>query len=321
MIKFRTRMLVTLITFIIAVLLGLGFLLGQLFKNYYHQSFNERLSKECNLISTYIEDSGGVNAFGHIDVFKISHILNVRATITNSDGEIMSDSGGVVNTNGLKKIIDKVINNPLEKDMLEEGNEFDLHFYWKPLLKDGQIEGYLFLSTKSSELQHAYNQIWWILALCFGIALMLIVLLGVQITLRYTKPIESAANVVIELAKGNYRARANVNHLEETEILGTSINLLAENLQELVKSQEMQKDRLSALIENMDAGLILIDSRGFINLVNKGFADHFQINPSDYLNKLYYEVIQFEEICHLTAEVFRTEQKVSKQLHLPFIMN
>ena len=54
----------------------------------------------------------------------------------------------------------------------------------------------------------------------------------------------------------------------------------------------MQQDRLGTLIENMGAGLVLIDSRGYINLINKGFIDIFHMDPTDYLNKLYYEVIE-----------------------------
>jgi two-component system phosphate regulon sensor histidine kinase PhoR len=85
----------------------------------------------------------------------------------------------------------------------------------------------------------------------------------------------------------------------------------------MVKTQEIQKDRLSALIENIGAGLILIDSRGYINLINKGYIDFFHVNATDYLSKLYYEVIENEEVCQIVAEVFRTEQKVSKQLLVP----
>jgi len=82
----------------------------------------------------------------------------------------------------------------------------------------------------------------------------------------------------------------------------------------------MQQDRLGVLIENMGAGLVLIDSRGYINLINKGYIDIFHVNSKDYLNKLYYEVIENEEICQLVADVFRTEQKASKQLLIPFLI-
>ncbi|MGZ4161572.1 MAG: two-component system histidine kinase PnpS [Neobacillus sp.] len=323
MTKFRTRLLIGLITVIITVLVGLGILLGQLFKSYYLQSFNERLKNESNLLSNFIEENGGVDAFNKKDIVKISQMLNVRATVTNSDGIILYDSGSMSNTNisGLKEIIHEVIKkNPQIKDKLEEGDGYDLHYYWKPIIKNGQKEGYIFLSTKMGELKGAYAQIWWILSISLGIALIVIIFLGITITSKYTKPIESAVNVAMELAKGNYRARAKVNRLDETGMLGTSINMLAQNLQELVKAQEMHQDRLSVLIENMGAGLILIDSRGYINLINKGYIEIFHVNPTDYLSKLYYEVIDYEEINQLIAEVFRTEQKVSKQLLVPLFI-
>ncbi|PLS02567.1 two-component system histidine kinase PnpS [Neobacillus cucumis] len=178
----------------------------------------------------------------------------------------------------------------------------------------GQFFKYNFLDTMNEKIK---VEIWWLLSAGLGTAVIVTILLGIKITTRYTKPIKSATEVAIELANGNYRARTKVNRLDDTGMLASSINMLAENLEELTKVREMQQDRLTALIENMGAGLILIDSRGFINLVNKGYIDIFHINPSEYLNKQYYEVIDYEEICQLIAEVFRTEQKVRKQLHLP----
>ena len=178
----------------------------------------------------------------------------------------------------------------------------------------GQFFKYNFLDRLNDQIK---VEIWLLLSVGLGIAAIVTVILAIRITTRYTKPIKAATEVAIELAHGNYRARTTVNRLDDTGILSSSINMLAENLQELTKVRDMQQDRLSALIENMGAGLILIDSRGFINLVNKGFIDIFHVNPNGYLNKQYYEVIDYEEICHLIAEVFRTEQKVSKQLHIP----
>ncbi|MFF2450477.1 two-component system histidine kinase PnpS [Neobacillus sp. NPDC058068] len=181
----------------------------------------------------------------------------------------------------------------------------------------GQIFKIDFLDSLNETLQ---LEIWWSLLIILGIAVVVIIFLGLRITSRYTKPIKAATEVAIELANGNYRARTKVERLDDAGMLGTSINMLAENLQELTKAHEMQQDRLTALIENMGSGLVLIDSRGYINLINKGYSDIFQVNTTDYLSKLYYEVIDQEEICYIVAEVFRTEQMVSKQLHIPLII-
>jgi two-component system, OmpR family, phosphate regulon sensor histidine kinase PhoR len=162
-----------------------------------------------------------------------------------------------------------------------------------------------------------------VLLILFLILVMLLIVISflcVRTTSRYSKQIEAATDVAIQLANGNYRARTSVGKLDGTGMLGSAINMLAENLQELAKSQEMQQDRLGALIENMGSGLVLIDSRGYISLINKGFVEIFHMDPTNYLNKLYYEVVDSDEICQLVAEVFRTEQKVSKQLSIPLLI-
>ncbi|PWT97635.1 MAG: PAS domain-containing sensor histidine kinase [Bacteroidetes bacterium] len=167
------------------------------------------------------------------------------------------------------------------------------------------------------EKEYPYKGIWWILTISLGIVLILIILLGIKIKTNYSKPIAAAASVAMELAKGNYWARTAVDEMDEMGILNSSINILARNLQEMVKAQEMQQDRLSVLIENIGAGLILIDSKGYINLINKGYKKIFNVDPNDYLNHLYYEVIEHQDVGKLIEEIFITEQNVSKQMLLP----
>ncbi|CAM3962107.1 two-component system histidine kinase PnpS [Mesobacillus thioparans] len=320
MTKYRTRLLFALITLIIIVLIGLGLLLGQLFKNYYINSFNERLKIEMNLLTSNIEQNGGLGSLDKKEILKMSQLLNARITIIDLGGDIQYDTGELSSTkiSRHKEIIGDIVKDtPKRQSDLEVGGGFDLHYYWNPLINDGEKEGYVFLTTKIDELQKAYRQIWWILTISLGMALVVIILLGTRITNRYTKPIESATNVAIELAKGNYRARTYEDHIDETGMLSSSINILARNLQELMKLKESQQDRLSTLIENMGSGLILIDSRGFINLINKPYKEIFNVEASEYLYKLYYEVIDHEEIIRMVEEIFMTEQKVRKQVVLP----
>lgn len=320
MTKYRTRLLFALITLIIIVLVGLGLLLGQLFKNYYINSFNERLKIEMNLLTSNIEQNGGLTSLDTEEISRMSGLLNARITIVDLKGDIHYDTGELSSTkiNRHRDIIGDIVEDtPEERSDMEIGGGFDLHYYWNPLVHDGEKEGYVFLTTKIDELQKAYRQIWWILTVSLGIALMVIILLGTRITNRYTKPIESATNVAIELAKGNYRARTYEDHIDETGMLSSSINILARNLQELMKLKESQQDRLTTLIENMGSGLILIDGRGFINLINKPYKEIFNVDASEYLYKLYYEVIDHEEITQMVEEIFMTEEKVRKQVVLP----
>jgi len=319
MTRFRTKLLIAIITLIAGVFLGLGILLGQLFKNYYVHSFNERLKKETALLEKEVIDKGGISSFNRKDINEISNMLGTRITLTDSQGKILIDTGTKEGAQeGLHEdIIRKSIPKKSSRQTrLEVQDGTDLHYYWKPIVENHIITGYVFISTETGELKKAYRGIWWLISASLGIALAVIFLLGSRVAARYAKPIESATQVAIELAKGNYRARTYEDSMDETGMLSSSINALARNLEEMVRAQEMQQDRLSALIENMGSGLILIDSRGYINLINKGYKEIFHINPSDYLYQLYYEVIEHKEICRLIEEIFMTEQKASRQMYL-----
>jgi len=321
MTKFRTRLLFTLLLLFTSVIVGLGLLLGELFKNYYLNVFDDRLEKESTLVTAYVEDSGGlrsINSERFLDI--ISEKLDARISVIDIKGSILYDSGGIENTSNkeYQDIINEITNN--DKKHINEYKAVDqsnLHYYWEPVFNNGTQEGFILLSTKMTELKKAYQQIWWILTISFVIALIIILLLGSNITNRYTKPIERATNVAFELAKGNYRARTYEDQLEETGMLNSSINILARNLQNMMKSHEMQKDRLGTLIENVGSGLILIDSRGYINLINRTYKEIFGVSNSEFLYKLYYEVIENKEVCKIVEDIFMTEQKVKKQLLIP----
>ncbi|WP_059171375.1 two-component system histidine kinase PnpS [Bacillus sp. FJAT-27445] len=317
MTKYRTRLLIAMVLLTVAVLLGLGILLGQLFKNYYLDSFYERLEKESSLIRMYIEDYGGLQGADRNELGKFGKKLGAGILLVDKNGNVLYNSNGDVAAPG-DLITDIVSGGNKKRRFFKLRDRQEVHYYWTELKKENGTEGYLFLSLASSELKDAYRNIWWLISLSLGLAMAIIVLLGMRITRRYAKPIESAANVAMELAKGNYRARTYVEErMDETGLLSSSINVLARNLEDMAKTREIQQERLITLIENIGSGLVLIDSRGFINLINKGYKELFKVEPGEILYRAYYEAIPFREIQELIEEIFMTEQKQRKQFILP----
>ena len=138
--------------------------------------------------------------------------------------------------------IKKQLNSKKSFDQIKE--DYDLYYYGIPLIIEGKQEGFVVLSTSFDSLKQVNQQIWGLLIGSLGLALIVILLLGVKIMGRYTRPIESATKVAMELAKGNYKARTYEDYVDETGMLSQSINALARNLQESITNQEMQQDRL-----------------------------------------------------------------------------
>ena len=322
MTKFRTKLLFALITLIIAVLIGLGLLLGQIFKNFYLDTFNSRIEKEARLLASSIEENGTPKEINPDMIQELSDILDVRITILDQAGNVVHDTEALESFVGpqQERIVKEIHKNwdvkHKHKKLVTSENEF--RFYWYPL-KDAndQMKGLLVMSAEVDALEKGTQQIWFVLSISLGLALVLIIILGSRITVRYTKPIESATNVAIELAKGNYRARTYEDRLDETSMLSTSINILARNLQEMVNAQDMQQNRLTTLIENMGSALLLIDHRGFVVLTNKTFRDFFSLKESQLKKVRYHEVIHYQEVNKLVEEIFMTEERLRKQILLP----
>jgi two-component system phosphate regulon sensor histidine kinase PhoR len=319
--KFRSRLLFGLISLIVAVLIGLGLLLGQLFKDFYLDTFNKRIEKEARLVALFIESQG----IHHLSVKQqlniISETLSSRITVLDEKNQILFDTEGNarISDDYHEKMIQDILRSKTDKEKvfstIEE--QKDVYYYIVPFYRGENVAGHVILSSPVNSLKKVNQQIWGLLISSLGTALVVILLLGVKITSQYTKPIEAATKVAMELARGNYKARVYEDRHNETGMLSQSINILARNLQDMTRTQEMQKDRLRTLIENMGSGLILIDSRGYINLVNRAYKEIFHIDPVDYLYRLYYEAFEHKEIIQLVEEIFMTEEKVRKQMLLP----
>ncbi|MFF2285958.1 two-component system histidine kinase PnpS [Peribacillus butanolivorans] len=322
MTTYRKKLLYTLIMLVMVVMMAVGFLLGHLFKSYYIKTFNERIQNETFFISTYIQEHGGITSFlEEGKTAKLTPLLDSNLTILSASGEILYDS---TSSNELHKnhanILRKII---LEKGLKQEEGyeviegESDLHYYWKTVEKDGEIEGFVVHSNEIEAIHQVNKQMWQILIICLGVALIIILMLASKITSYYTRPIEEATMAAIDLAKGNYRTRTFEQHSDETGMLTTSLNILARNLQETETAREMNQDRLETLVENIGSGVLLIDSKGYTTLINREFKKSFGVNSATFLFQVFYSVIKDQEVISIIEEIFRTEKTIKRQVKIP----
>ncbi|MFT8320387.1 MAG: ATP-binding protein [Bacillus sp. (in: firmicutes)] len=319
--KFKSRLLSSIVFIVFIVFLLIGLILGQLNKKSYLQSFDQRMERESLLVAKEIENIGGINVLQASTIKEYSELLDLQITVTDDRGTILFDEGKMGNrlnnendyVTKIESIIKKGKNN--EKNV-EVGGNADFHYYSMHISAENQKQGYLFLSVNLKDIQHDYHQINWIVSIALAIAFILVFLIGFKLIYRYARPIESATKAAEELANGNYHARTYEERVDETGVLSSSINTVAKNIQDMVKAQEIQQDRLGTLIESIGSGLLLIDSRGYINLMNKAYKDLFTVHSSDYLYKLYYKVLEHRELTDLVEEIFMTEHKVVRELVL-----
>ncbi|AQQ52821.1 two-component system histidine kinase PnpS [Planococcus lenghuensis] len=156
--------------------------------------------------------------------------------------------------------------------------------------------------------------LWLMLALFFVFAFILNFIFGTRLIQVYAQPIQAAAETAMELAKGNYKARAPEVRSGRTLQLGTAVNVLARSLQEMSAVRELEQERLKTLIENMGSGLIMIGRRGKISLMNKSFAASFGLSLENTQDRAYQEIALPDRLIALIEDVFLSEDSINTQI-------
>ncbi|NLI68747.1 MAG: PAS domain-containing protein [Bacilli bacterium] len=126
----------------------------------------------------------------------------------------------------------------------------------------------------------------------------------------YIKPMTKITKTVDQLLEGNYHARTQGVIKGKVGELSDKINQLARHLSEITLQEQIQSEQLSTVIENSESGLVLIDEKGYIHLVNRKFASMFGKEVKDYIGYLYYDVIDNEQMQTTVQETFLSGQRV-----------
>ena len=157
-----------------------------------------------------------------------------------------------------------------------------------------------------------------ILSVVLLITTILMSFVSYRMIYNFTRPIDNVTETALELAKGNYRARAMEHGLGKTIQLSHSINILARNLQDITSIREIEEERLKTLIESMGSSLLMIGREGNISIVNRVFLERFDMQLDEVRGKLFRSIGLPKSLEQFIDHVFLTESPYRKQVVIEF---
>jgi two-component system, OmpR family, phosphate regulon sensor histidine kinase PhoR len=302
--KIRTRMNVSFLILIFVALLVVGLWIAHLFKVAYLTSFQNKMENEAIIIAKYVEEIGLENPTLYSKLERLSDHLSTNVTIYSPDGELINDTKREVKYKfrNVEGFHEEVVNG--------------VYYYSQPVKTGKEVKGFIHVYYEIDTLRNFYRSMWAILFLSLGVAYTGVLLINFRVTKHIIKPIEDINRVALELANGNYEARTYEERLDETGELSKSINHLAQNLSKMTADKEKQTNRLQTLIENMGSGLLLINEKGKVSLVNREFSKTFGSHTKMWKKQVYKNVIPFEEVTKLIDEAFTFGGIVKKHVVL-----
>ncbi|RWZ59801.1 sensor histidine kinase [Halobacillus fulvus] len=313
----NSKPLLTYTVLVVIVMVSLGILLAQLTRSYFINIFEDRVEVESQYFVTYLErftDEGDVDSE---ELMTFSEQLNTGMVFVTDDGERLIDTVEavpLVSEEEKEWVLRQVASGSASN---REGKLVNSIFYYPIEINYDSSDGTLVLLSPVQSLTNITKNIWLLIGVTLLLGLIAIFLIGFNVFSKYIKPIRSAAHVANELAEGNYKARTYEGHYGEAGQLSQSINILARNLQDMTSTKGMQENQLEAVINNMGNGLVLIDEKGYILLVNKAFLKTFGGDSSEYVSYLYHDAIPYTAIHETVQNIYMFEETISETFVLP----
>ena len=276
-----SRMLWTYLVIVLAAMLVLGVLVGELFRRQYESNLVSSMVREAEEINTIVSDkyySGENRALAITELQVIARKYGAYVWII----DWINDSSGVLRVNDPSKESEWAENTDFDlqsipEDVVKKGKVIRTTGFFgdafgvpvmtiaRPLYLDGRISGTIYLHTKMDDIQESVATIYQNVFTCAIIGILLAVVL-VPITARsFTKPLVIMNNVAKSYAKGDFSSRVPVKTNDELGQLAGSFNQMAGELKSL---DDLRRSFVANASHEMKAPLASM--RGFLEAILDG---------------------------------------------------
>lgn len=131
------------------------------------------------------------------------------------------------------------------------------------------------------------------------LALGVVLAVGFFISRRVTRPVTEMQAVAHRMAEGDFGQRVPVMGTDEIAELGRTLNLMAGRLKEKIADLEGERAKAAAILDSMVEGVIAIDQRGRILLMNPAAHSIFSLRRAPVEGRPFLEVVRHKELLDL----------------------
>lgn len=272
----RKKVLISVITTILFSLIVISSLFIVI-SNYQHiENTKHDLKVNNKIIAKIIENNGVKNTEALYE--EVYDKFDMRITYMDNDGNVLYDSTNdnehIENHRDRKEI----------KEALSNGSGSSVRFsstveknmiYYAEVLSNGNI---LRISIPLDDVNMLKDDFLRYYAICFIIVIIMAVILSSKISDIIVEPIKELQFVTGKIATGEFNRRVNIKSNDEIGKLATTFNNMADKLQITLKEVIDKQNRLEAILKSMDSGVIAVDRKHKIIMMNPYAKKIFGIN-------------------------------------------
>ena len=170
-----------------------------------------------------------------------------------------------------------------------------------PIVDDGRAVGVIRVALPLTAVTSSYAEIHRVMLAGGLVALVVACGIGLFVAHRVTKPVVQMQSIAHRLSEGDFTVRAPIRSPDEIGALGRALNGLAARLRENIHDLGHEQAKATAILDGMIEGVIAVDGRDIILLMNERARSMFGLDVTRGERKPFLEVIRNTDL----HEVFR----------------
>lgn len=303
-----------------------GVFSGELMKSTYMKMKEDQLKDEAQILVHTLnlsnQDLDGREAELEEAVAPLGKEVDARITIIDQTGQVVMDSkenpeklGNHASRPEFQAILEgkKSVGTATRKSATVG---YSMLYVAVPILHDGKVDGAVRISVSLESIEKAVDTLWGNLLLILLPILLIIAAISIIIARRITRPVKEIIEVSNDLASRNYSSRIYGKSSGELQEISVSVNKLAESLEQQMYEIRENSQRLSAIVENLVSGVMLINYDKEIIMTNK--AMYQILGEQEITGRTFYEVIKSFSVSQLIEKGFQEKQRAQEEVSIYF---
>ncbi len=314
----RSRIAIPIVTSLLVVMALAGGAITLYFNHLFLDSIYKNLLSNAKLIASLLSDQRP--QLDQQDIQNWSAILEERITIIDISGTVIQDS----HFDSLK--MDNHLSRPEIQQAMQEGAGFaqrfsqtlgiEMVYVAVPIRNDNQQTiGYLRVALPLQQLRSEQRSLLGTLIGSLILILAIITLLVFNVARHTTRPIEEITNSISKLSAAGFTSDwkpklSPAEHSIEVDRLIEAFDFLTEQIQAQIRALEQERNKISAVLQEMTDGVLIIDRDGVIQLSNPAIAKMLNLSDSYIIEKTISQVLphpQFIESWQRTRDTKETQ--------------
>ncbi len=319
----RWRIAWPFVLLILIAMTALGILISNFVRQIYLSNLEARLTSEARMVGDVLkpvllssDQQAGLDTIAK----HWASVVDARVTIITVDGTVLGES------HEDRATMDNHLSRPEVAAALKAGSGSSNRFshtvgyqmmYTAVAVTDNEkVVGIIRISIPLDQVELNVRQLQGVLVSTTILVTLLAILIASLISIRISQPLRNLTRDIQQLSPGNNNVGIISSKTDEIGQLSRAFNTMNLEIQNQISEIDTERAKLSAVLEKMNDGVIIVDGKGMVQLINPAAKKMYSYNTGSAIGIPLIEVTQDHQPVELRQKCLDTGESQTAKFEI-----